>query len=163
MLKIAFNPGHSRNMKLKFIGNVDEYFDKHYTTDWLSNRFAKKVIKMIDKVEYSGGNLIKPLTYGGVEPTELSKKVKAILIMYNTDEIVWASHCGNDINCINKIIEISKKKDLTICLSHIMLFDYYRRRFLSKVLNTNKQYYNSRDLVLSLIELQGKNYTTYTC
>lgn len=99
---------------------VDKYFNLAYEQEWFDDPVVKEMVRDVDKSVVLGDAVIKSPVFGIMAPTQLSGGVKALILMLKEDHTIWGSACGD--NCAKWIIEISKKKDITICLSHIMKF-----------------------------------------
>lgn len=129
MLKIKFNGIKGE------IEHPSTYFDLECEDEWFEDDFVKEMIKDIDKCQViSPYNIISPVL-GGINYKQLSGGVKNLILAYKTDEIIDASHCGN--NCakwILKIAELKAKqdKDMIISLYHVMSF---RCDFKALILN----------------------------
>lgn len=104
------------------IMGVDGYFNFNYEDEWLSDPVVKQMVLDIDNSEVISNGAIKSPVLGIISPTALSGGVKALILMLKTNRVIWATSCGD--NCAKWIIEISKQKDLFICLSHFMQFPY---------------------------------------
>ena len=114
------------------IYNTEVYFKNMYDEDWFMDDFAKKVIKKVDKSEVIDVSAIKSPVLGIIPPTSLSGGVKTLLLIKNYPEKVFnASTCGD--NCAKFILELAKKRDVTINLRHIM--DFGKRKFTAEILN----------------------------
>lgn len=96
------------------------YFDNQYEDDWITNPLSVKMIKDIDKSEVKSPHLIESPVLGPISPKEISGGVKTLILMAfdETGSIFNASSCGD--NCAKWIVEIGRKKDLTINLHHGM-------------------------------------------
>ena len=101
---------------------VDNYFNLNYDDAWLADPFVQEMILDVDGSRVINNEVINSPVLGMISPTELSGGVKALILMLKENRVVWATACGD--NCAKWIIEISKKKDITICLSHIMEFPF---------------------------------------
>lgn len=101
---------------------VDNYFNLNYDDAWLADPFVQEMILDVDGSRVINNEVIDSPVLGMISPTELSGGVKALILMLKESRVVWATACGD--NCAKWIIEISKKKDITICLSHIMEFPF---------------------------------------
>lgn len=101
---------------------VDNYFNLNYDDAWLADPFVQEMILDVDGSRVINNEVIDSPVLGMISPTELSGGVKALILMLKENRVVWATACGD--NCAKWIIEISKKKDITICLSHIMEFPF---------------------------------------
>ena len=100
--------------------NVDDNFNFDYEDDWFEDPMVKKMVLDIDKTEVISPHLMQSPIFGAISPEDLSGGVKALIMMLKTDYEIWATACGD--NCAKWIIEIAKKKDLTIYLEHMMKF-----------------------------------------
>lgn len=112
---------HVDNDKTKnVIRSVDYYFNSHKKKEWFNDPFVKRIIKEIDNTIAVKDEYMESPVFGGMSPDRLSTGCKALILMYLTDEIVFATRCGD--NCAPYILEIAKKKDLHIMLNHCMRF-----------------------------------------
>lgn len=114
MLKIQL--GSDENV----IEDVDVWFDNEYEDVWLKDPFVQRMIESVDDSQVLSTSCIKNEVLGLFPPTDLSGGIKALILMYETDEIIYATNCGD--NCASWIMEIAEKKNITICLEHYMEF-----------------------------------------
>lgn len=113
------------------IYNTSVYFDNTYEDEWITDDFAKKVIRAIDKSEVLGPNAIDSKVLGVISPRDLAGGTKTLLLIRNCpDEVFNASTCGD--NCARFILELAKDRDITINLRHIMDFG---KKFRIRILN----------------------------
>ena len=98
------------------------YFDNQYEDHWITNPLSVEMIKDIDKSEVVGTHLIESPVLGPISTKEISGSVKTLILMAFDEsvKIFNASACGD--NCVKWIVEIGKRKDLTINLHHVMDF-----------------------------------------
>lgn len=129
MLKIVF--GEVENT----IYHPPTYFDNQYEDEWITDPLAVVMIKDIDKSDVVGTHLIQSPVLGPISTKEISGGVKTLILMaFNkSGKIFNASACGD--NCAKWIVEIGKKKDLTINLHHVMDFSSVTE-FEALMLNT---------------------------
>ncbi len=117
------------------IYNTEVYFQNVYDDEWITDDFAREVIKRVDKSEVLDSQAIKSPVLGIIAPERLSGGTKTLLLIKNMPEMVFnASTCGD--NCARFILKLAKEKDITINLRHIMNFG--KTRFTAKVLNDGK-------------------------
>ena len=103
------------------IYNTEVYFKHTYEEEWLEDNFAKAVIKGVDKSKVLDKHLILSPVLGMIPPLMLSGGTKTLLLIKNCpDQIFNASTCGD--NCAKYILQIAKKRDVTINLRHVMNF-----------------------------------------
>lgn len=106
----------------QFVFDIDFYFNHTYNPEWLEDKFVQEMILDVDKSRVLGNHCIESPVLGLIPPEKLSGGVKALIIMYKQPEVeVWATNCGD--NCAKWILEISKKQDIKILLSHCMNFE----------------------------------------
>ena len=131
------------------IYNTSVYFDNTYQDSWLSDPFVQEMIRGVDHSEVLTANVIQNDIMGAFPPTGLSGGVKTLILMYKKPTGIYnASTCGD--NCASYILEIAKrraetnksKKDLTICLHHLMVFG---KDFQIRVINDKGLIKESKD------------------
>lgn len=116
MLKIVF--GEVANA----VYHPPTYFDNQYEDEWITDPLASAMIRDIDKSEVIATHLIQSPVLGPISTKEISGGVKTLILMAfdESGKIFNASACGD--NCAKWIVELGKKKDLTINLHHVMDF-----------------------------------------
>ena len=113
------------------IYNTEVYFKNTYQEDWITDDFAREVIKGVDRSEVLDKQLIKSPVLGMIPPTLLSGGTKTLLLIKNCPDMIFnASTCGD--NCAKYILKLAKERDVTINLHHIMRFG---KRFKAKIVN----------------------------
>ena len=126
-----------------YLGQMEEaiyyppaYFNNTYDDEWITDSLTVEMIKDVDKSEVIGSHLIESPVLGPISVKEISGGVKTLILMAFDDSgrIFNASACGN--NCAKWILEIGKRKDLTINLRHIMNFG--KGPFEIKILNNGE-------------------------
>ena len=124
-----------------YLGDMEEaiyhpptYFDNRYEDEWITHPMTVEMIKDVDKSEVVGVHLIESPVLGPITVKEISGGVKTLILMAfdETGKIFNASACGD--NCAKWVLKISKTKDLTINLRHIM--DFGQETFEAEILNT---------------------------
>ena len=140
MLKIVF--GDIDNS----IYHPPTYFDNTYEDEWITDPLSIEMIKDIDGSEVISPRVIDSPVLGSLSVKELSGSVKTLMLMQFDDsgKIFNASVCGDD--CAKWIVKISRKKDLTINLHHLMSFDDCDD-FSAVIVNTGKTVNSSKEYV----------------
>lgn len=131
MLYITFKESN------KTLRGVSSYFDYNYLDEWFDNEMVRAMILDVDKSIVRSSNCIESPVLGQIAPTGLSGGVKTLITMLmlsDEDFEFYATSCGD--NCAKWIIEISKVKDVTIVLKHVMHFE---EDFQAVCLDTNKK------------------------
>ncbi len=127
------------------IYNTSVYFKNTYEPEWIESELAKKMIKDVDDSDVLSGECINSPVLGQIPPERLSGGVKTLLLMLNEpDKIFNASTCGD--NCAKWILEIGKRKDLTINLRHMMSFGH-ETEFEIKIANGGEIVHSMRELI----------------
>ena len=140
-----------------YLGQMDEaiyyppvYFDNQYEDEWITEPLTIEMIKDVDKSEVVSPHLIESPVLGPISVKEISGGVKTLILMAfdETQKVFNASACGD--NCAKWILEIGKRKDLTINLRHIMNFG--KEDFEIKMLNTGEMIYNMKQFIETATE-----------
>lgn len=127
------------------IYNTSVYFNNVYSSEWLEDPFAQKIIKAVDRGVVLGPNAIETKVLGVIPPEKLSSGTKTLLLMHFMPENIYnASNCGD--NCARWILAIGKAQDVTVNLYHLMNFG--ERRFTIHVANTDEVVHSMDELVL---------------
>ena len=92
------------------IYNTEVYFQNVYDDEWITDDFAREVIKKVDKSEVLDSQAIKSPVLGIIAPERLSGGTKTLLLMKNMPQMVFnASTCGD--NCARFILKLAKDND----------------------------------------------------
>ena len=105
------------------IVDIDIWFKYKFKPSWLEGDFVKDMVKNIDNSDIVSPYCIESPIFGQISPDRLSRGVKALIVILNTDFIVWAG--SMDDNCFPYIIEMSKFKDVHLGIGHTIYFDGY--------------------------------------
>lgn len=133
------------------IYNTSVYFDNSYLDSWITDEFAVKVLKSIDKAVVLGPQAVDSKALGVIPITSISGGTKTLLLIHNEhDKVFNASTCGD--NCAPWILKAAKmsKEDITINLYHIM--DFGKKDFEIEILNNNAVVHNMKELVLNSVD-----------
>lgn len=80
------------------------------------------MVRDIDKSEVVGPHVIDSPILGGIGPEKLSGGVQTLILMaFDESGKIFNASAGGD-NCAKWILEIAKRKDLSITLHNIMSF-----------------------------------------
>lgn len=142
MLKIRFGDMEEA------IFNTSMYFDNTYEDNWLTDEFAKRIIKAVDQSEVLGSYAIKSPVLGVISPEKISGGTKTLLLMKNCPDLVFnASTCGD--NCAPFILELAGERDLTINLRHLM--DFGKEPFNAIVLNNDTEVHSMVEMMKAAV------------
>ncbi len=131
------------------IYSTSVYFNNTYEDEWLTDDFAKKVIKSIDKSVVLGSHAIESPVLGVIPPERLAGGTKTLLLMKNKPDMIFnASTCGD--NCARFILEIARSTDITINLRHVM--EFKQKNFKAHILNNDVYVYNYTDYLYNAVE-----------
>lgn len=129
MLKVIYGRVKDENI----VHATSNYFNLNYKDEWFLDSVIKQVILDVDNVKVEQGKLISK-THGEINPEGLSGGVKVLIAAYNNPSKIFdISACGD--NCAKWLLDIGKRKDITVNLSHIMDF---KGNFRIEVVNNHK-------------------------
>ncbi len=112
MLKIIFGD-------CEHVAYGPTYFKYNYELSWLSDPFVQKMIEAVDHSRYVEGSIIESEVLGPIPPERLSGGVQTLIMIYERPEKIFdATSCGP--NCAEWLLEIGKKKDVTVNLNYFM-------------------------------------------
>lgn len=132
------------NMK-EAVYNTAMYFDNTYLDSWLQDELSKKMIKSVDKAVVLSNNAVDSKALGIIPVKQLSGGVKTLLLIrHDPSRVFNASTCGD--NCARWILKMSKDRDITINLRHMMNFG--DASFEIKILNNGQIVHNMKEYVL---------------
>lgn len=111
-----------------FYGNMDDaiyntsaYFKFNFEKEWLESPEVIQMIRDVDKSEVLGNGAIDSPVLGVIAPVSLSGGVKTLILIDKVqDKVFNASNCGD--NCAKWLLKLSKDRDITINLRHLMNF-----------------------------------------
>ena len=127
------------------------YFKHQMEDEWITTEISRKMIQDVDHSEVISSHIIESPVLGAITPMQLSGGVKTLILMAHDDntKIFNASACGD--NCAKWILEISKYRDITITLHHIMKFLDLKEPV--RILNTNQVVNNFQEYAMAAIDL----------
>lgn len=149
MLKIVF--GEVENA----VYHPPTYFDNQYEDEWITDSLTVAMIKDIDKSDVIGTRLIQSPILGPISTKEISGGVKTLILMAfdESGKIFNASACGD--NCAKWIVELGRKKDLTINLHHVMDFSGVPE-FKALMLNTNRLVHSYEEYLEEALKIEER-------
>lgn len=119
------------------------YFNNTFEDSWLQDEFVKSIIKRIYNSDLQGNTVVSSVL-GNIPIERIAGGTKACILMYETNDIIHASSCGD--NCIPVIENILNYKPLVIKLCHWMEFSegVYPIKCINsgKICNTRNELYN---------------------
>jgi hypothetical protein len=140
------------------IDNVEEYiyapqvyFNYRHEPEWVTSEFGRRVIKGVDDAEVIDVDCVKSPVLGMIPVEKIAGGTKTVIMMNFDDEHIYnASNCGD--NCAKYILEIAKRKDLTIRLGHIMHFPP-NEILNGVVLNNGAVFHSQKEFVAAYLEV----------
>ena len=98
------------------------WFKHNYELEWFRDPFVQEMIRNVDKSEYREGSIIDSPVLGPIPPVSLSGGVQTLIMIYERPDIMFdATSCGP--NCARWLLEIGRKKDVTVNLRYFMPMD----------------------------------------
>ena len=111
--------------------------------EWLLSEDVQRMIEDVDSSKVLSSSAIDSPVLGIIPPTSLSGGVKTLILIDKVpDKLFNASNCGD--NCAKWLLEMGRKKDITINLRHMM--DFGDGDFELKILNTGEIVHNMEQL-----------------
>lgn len=131
------------------IKRPDTYLDNTFKDEWFIDPFVQEICKGIDHtIVHSAYQMENPI-FGPINVRMLSMGCKNTILAYETDRVIPATHMGD--NCAPFVWEISKHKDLTITLEHIMDFSSIED-FQAFIINSNKMVHSYREYLFEAVD-----------
>ena len=146
MLNIIFGEYEGDN----YIFDPDTFFDNTYEDEWITENLSMEMINDVDKSKVVGSHLIESPYLGPISTEQLSGGVKTLILINNDPEHIFnASACGD--NCAKWLLEIGKRKDVTVRLGYFMDFSEFEKIEV-KVLNTGTIVHSPSELDKEIIQ-----------
>lgn len=134
-----------------FILDIDNYFNLYKKKEWFNDPYVKKIIKEIDNTIAVKDEYLESPIFGGMSPERLSTGVKGLILLYETDEIIYGTRMGD--NCNKFVFEMSNKKDIHVMLHHCMTPEYHAK-FKACFVDTGKIVDNYDDFVWTYYDIR---------
>lgn len=130
------------------------WFKYSYDPNWFNDELVQAMMQDIDKSKYVAGHIIESSILGPIPPEKLSGGLQTLIMIYEMpDKIFDATSCGP--NCNKWLLEIGKRKDVTVNLQYYMTFEGLEPLDI-KVLNTDKVVNSEDELVMEALDfLEG--------
>lgn len=128
------------------------YFDAWVDEQVVTDDFAKKVIKGVDKTDVMPDGTLKSPVFGGIVPRQLSGGTKSILVIYTHPELVVDLASMGD-NCFPYLIELAKSQDITVTTDKFRyLFDYGLAEVF--IVNDGSVVHNEEEFLIKYYDLK---------
>lgn len=120
MLNIIFGREHCDEKALVLDNRI--WFRKHKKPEWFEDPFVKEFLKKVDNTTVLFEEALKDYRGRGISTEMISSGCKTLCCIYYNigDQIFNGSLMGD--NCVPFLMEIAKKRDITIMLEHYMEF-----------------------------------------
>jgi len=134
----------------KEIYNPVVYFKNQYEDEWIVDDLSKSMILDVDSSKVIGANAIESPVLGIISPERLSGGVQTLILMaFDNSGKIFNASAGGD-NCAKWILEIAKRKDLTISLHNIM--DFENLEIEAKILNDGRMVHSYKEYLYAAVE-----------
>lgn len=111
-----------------YFGEMEEvcygplWFKYSFDLEWFQDPFVQEMIMDVDKSRYIAGGVIESSVLGPIPPEKLSGGVQTLIMIDKMPQKIFdATSCGP--NCAKWLIEIGKRKDVSVNLRYVMSFD----------------------------------------
>ena len=126
------------------------WFKYNYDISWFQDPFVRKMIEEVDKTRYIDGYIFESPVLGPIPPEKLSGGVRTLIMIYEMpDKVFDATSCGQ--NCAHMLLEIGKRKDVTVNLRYFMPMNGLEP-FELTIDNTGMIVSNNRDYTLCALD-----------
>lgn len=126
------------------------WFKYDYDLNWFQDPFVQEMLEDIDKSFYKAGSVIESDVLGPIPPERLSGGLQTLIMIYEMpDKVFDATSCGP--NCAKWLVEIGKRKDVTVNLQYFMSFDGLEP-FEAEILNAKKVVKTAEDFALTSLD-----------
>lgn len=130
------------------------YFMWQPNADWITDEYARKMIKDIDKADVLDSCYITTPWLGTIPPEFLSGGVITLLCIINCpDKIFNATYCGS--NCEKYLLDIGKNYDRTVYMQHIMMLKDCSEPFDIKFSETGETVHSREEYLAAAKRAKG--------
>lgn len=142
---------HVTGFEPECIVQVTSYFNLFKKKEWFNREAVKRIIYNIDKTVAVKDEYLESPVFGGMAPERLSTGCKAVILMEVLENPnIYATKCGD--NCVPDILEIAKRKDITITLHHCMKFPEFFEAF---IIETGRTVHSRKEFVNEYYKING--------
>ena len=93
-------------------------FRQNKKPEWFEDDFVKRFLKEVDNTEVLFEEALKDYKGRGISPEMISTGCKTLCCAYFLDGPIYGTLMGD--NCVPFLMEIAKKKDITMMIEHFM-------------------------------------------
>lgn len=98
------------------------WFKYNYDPEWFKDPFVHEMILGVDNSHYVGELMTNSPVRGLIPPELLSRELQTLIMIYGKPELCFnVTSCGE--NCAPWLLEIGKRKDVTVNLEYLMTFE----------------------------------------
>ncbi len=143
MLKIFYG-------EMEDVAYGPSWFKYGYELSWFNDPFVYEMLLGVDKTTYKTGGVFDSPVLGPIPPEKLSGGLQTLIMIYEMPEKVFdATSCGP--NCAKWLVEIGKRKDVTINLRYFIPFDGLEP-FEVEILNASHKATDATDFALTSLD-----------
>ena len=126
------------------------WFKYSYDPEWFKDGFVQSMIEDVDGTSYIAGLVFDSPVLGPIPPEKLSGGVQTLVMIYEMPEKLFdATSCGP--NCAKWLVEIGRKKDVTVNLRYFMPFDGLEP-FEMEIINSGIIVNNADDAAIAALD-----------
>ena len=126
------------------------WFKYNYDPFWFQDPFVQRRSVEVDKTVYVQGSVFDSPVLGAIPPERLSGGVKTLIMIYEMpEEIFDATSCG--ANCAHMLLEIGKRKDVTVVLRYYMPMEGLEP-FEIKIVNTKEVVTSEKEYAFAALD-----------
>lgn len=145
MIYIAYGSINIKTAPWEYIYDIDGFFDGFVEDNWMTDGWAKRVIKAVDKSDLVAPKVIESPVLGQIPYTWISGGAKILIMMNMGPDVIYDGDNLGD-NCWPLFLELGKTKDIAINLTYSPSFNWVED---SKVINldTGKEINSYREFM----------------
>lgn len=136
MLYVYFGSINPTTSPREYVTSIDSWFDSYYEKDWLTDGWAERVIREVDKSKMIAPEVVDSPWLGMIPITKISGGAKQLIMAKAVKGIVFNGNNFGD-NCFPLLLELSTKMDIMMDLYYYPNFDWVRDIPVT-VINTGK-------------------------
>lgn len=136
MLYILYGTIVTDTAPREYVDIIDDWFDTFFKEDWMTDGWAKRVIRDIDKSELLYPKIIESPVLGTISHEDISGGSKQLIMAKAVTGVVYNGNNFGD-NCWPLLLELSKEVDIMIDLFYFPIFKWVDSIPVT-ILNTGK-------------------------
>ncbi|MDO5408015.1 MAG: DUF4869 domain-containing protein [Eubacteriales bacterium] len=123
MLYVLFGCIKSKDAPREYVAHIDDWFDTFFEEEWMTDGWAKRVIKELDKSDLLYPKIIESPFLGTISYEDISGGAKQLIMAKAVSGVVYNGNNFGD-NCWPLLLELSRERDVMIDLFYHPIFNW---------------------------------------